>query len=128
MRVTVVATYNTVEWVEDQDGPCEEPLEDSGFCDPRNPWGGAEYSDPVELVFDSLGEAARFAIDFPGGVWDWAGSEAELDYRTGVWKCVTLHIQDHQEAVFALMDMLNHYGDRYVWPRHWGVQPEVSLV
>lgn len=130
MKVTVVATYDTVEWVEDQDGPCEDPLEDGGFCDPCNPWGGMQTEDPQEVTFDSLGEAAQFAIDFPGGIWDWSESESEQDYRTGVWKSVTLHIRDHQEAVFALMDMLNHCsgGDRkYVWPREWGVQADVSL-
>lgn len=120
-KITVTATYDTVEWKDEEDGcPSEEPIETGGFTDPENPWGGWKtelpqgtnpppewYDSNVKRVtFDTAWEAAEFILDFPGGVLDYSEGEGEQDLRTGVWTRVTLHVEGGQEWIFELCDRI----------------------
>lgn len=114
------ATYMIHTW---PDEPDTYPDEESGYTDPRNPWGGFRDAVPDDLIgeafarwrdenaavieFDSVEEAAQFVADFPGGVWDWEETEWDrLD--DGRDMEVTLHLvnDDDKEAVFAAADKI----------------------
>lgn len=112
--ITMTATYSDTEWESDE--PDTDPTITSGFTDPRNPWGGFHSEVPEGLVgeaftewckdnverleFDDVNEAAEFIAEFPGGVWDWSESEPDLNYRTGVYTEVTLHVESTSTVVF----------------------------
>lgn len=70
----------------------------------ENP-GPEWYADNVKIVeFDTIREAAEFALAFPGGVWDYSESEfSTVDYGTGRERQVTLHIQERASDVFDAM-------------------------
>lgn len=127
MNVTMTATYSRM-WYE-SDEPDTDPTMEHGWTDPRNPWGGFRtevpehesptpewYEENVEkITFDNLWEAAEFVVDFPGGVWDFREGEYDtVDYRKGIEMEVTLHVQDHQPAVFELADYLQRKQDEHL--------------
>lgn len=69
--------------------------EESGWTDPDNPFGGFKTSDCQEIVFDELGDAVEFMLDWPGSIWFLGvGSEASQDFRTGKATEVTLHVNE----------------------------------
>lgn len=73
----------------------DEWLETSGWCDPANPWGGWDNEDePIPVTFDSLSDAVNFAVEFPGAIWNYSECDSEQNYRTGVYRSVTLHIDE----------------------------------
>lgn len=100
-EIRVWATTELIEWV----GEEEDPREERGWVDPRNPWGSWIDQEPVELLLTAV-EAAEMVNDFPGGVWHHTEAEAEQDVRTGKWKSVMLHVMDHEETVLELADRL----------------------
>lgn len=129
MNITMRATY-TDSWYE-SDEPDTYPTTEGGFTSPTNPWGGWKVSteedarklnagDPnwpdayIEVeTFDNLWDAAEFVVEFPGGVWDFREGEwSTEDYRTGREREVTLHVQNHREAVFELAAFIQGMQDR----------------
>lgn len=44
------------------------------------------------FYFPAMATAARFIVDFPGGVWDFCEGESSMDFRTGIDRSVTLHV------------------------------------
>lgn len=63
------------------------------------------------VVCDNLWEAAEFVVDFPGGVWDFREGEYSTEYRTGIDKEVTLHVEDHDAAVFEIAEFIQKRQD-----------------
>lgn len=104
MMVELRATYGDVWWPDDE--PDSDYCEEHGYTSVWNPWGGFQTSDP-QPEHVTLLEAAVAVLDFPGGVWDYCEGEAEcVDYREGIYRNVTLHVKEHELAVFALADMM----------------------
>lgn len=129
MQVTMRATYTDMWWESDE--PDTPESREDGFTDPHNPWGGwkvrtddegerinagdPEWPDAyIEIAtFDTLWEAAEFVVDFQGGVWDFREGEYDtVDYRTGRQREVTLHVQNHQEGVFAIAEIIQRMQDK----------------
>jgi hypothetical protein len=126
--VTMRATFSETLWESDE--PDTDPTITDGFIDPRTPWGGFDVEVPDGLcgeaftawevdnvdtiTFDNLWDAAEFVVSFPGGVWDFSEGEGEQDARTGAYREVTLHVQDHVEAVFNLAEFVQTYNARPV--------------
>lgn len=125
MKVTMRATYERLWWESDE--PDTEPDTERGYTDPCNPWGGlraevdpalcgeefGEWRDAnADLIeFDNMWDAAEFVVDFPGGVWDYR--EGEYSSGTdGVEMSVTLHVNEHEEAVFAIADIIGTIAGR----------------
>lgn len=124
----LTATYETLLWTDPEEEEGYERI--GGYTDPRNPWGGFKTEIPEELYgeafaqwrdteiipylsvsFDTVWEAAEFANDFPGGVWNYSESESEQDYRTGEYKSVTLHVHEGSESsLFEVMDLIKSPG------------------
>lgn len=99
MPYTVRATYTDLT----PQGEDEDYLEESGWVDPTNPYGGFTSEDePMNHILDTLAELVHFIVDFPGGVWDFSEGEYHTeDYRTGRERQVTLHVADKdQERAF----------------------------
>lgn len=125
MKIRMCSTYEVLRF---DDEPDSYPETEGGYTDPNNPWGRLRYEIPEDVVgeaakqwmeenvqyveFDSLWEAAEFVVDFPGGVWDYREGEYSTNYRTGDEMSVTLHVEDHQEAVFELADFIQAMKDR----------------
>lgn len=113
-EVRMRATFDRWEWVEGE----EEPHERGGWVDPHNPWGSFEIDAAADVPvptarFSNLWDAASFALQFPGGIWDYSESEGKWDYRAGAWKSVTLHVdQDSEPAVFEVLDAMRKAGLR----------------
>lgn len=124
MNITLRATYSEVSWPDES----EDYEEESGYTDPSNPWGGLDSEVPEGLcgeafsawvdenvtayTCESLSEAVHFVVDFPGGVWDYREAEAEQDYRTGVYRSVTLHVpEEHQDRVFKWASVVQRIAD-----------------
>lgn len=98
--------------------PTDDPPRWGGWCDPSDPWGtlwgddGCRADDgadaygrngpPVEIVLPVF-EAARFLVDFPGGVWDLCEGESSVNYRTGVDVSVTAHA--HGPGAVAALEL-----------------------
>ncbi len=116
------ATFSETEWEDDE--PDTEPIITHGFTDPNNPWGGLDAEMPEDccgedaarfieenadvVEFETLEEAVEFMADFPGGIWDYSESESEQDYRTGVYREVTLHVVDSEQQA-ELFEVLRQY-------------------
>jgi hypothetical protein len=123
ITITMSATFETVEYDDHDDGP----LYGGGYTSPTNPWGGFKYNLPdgchgeaaeawmaenVETVtFDSIEEAAQFVADFPGGVWQYSQGTPSTD-AAGVETTVTLIVDGHRDAVFALARTIEDERDR----------------
>lgn len=116
--VTLRATYDCHYFPEGSDDPAEW----GGWCNPANPWGtmygddeydpndtGPAYgrnSPPDEIVLPVY-SAAEFVRDFPGGVWDFAEGESEMNFHSGVWRSVTLHLSGAgAETALAIAETL----------------------
>lgn len=131
VKVHMRATYED-QWYE-SDEPDTYPESETGFTDPHNPWGGWKVrtddegrrinaGDPrwpdayIEVAeFDNLWEAAEFVVDFPGGVWNFREGEwSTEDYRTGRQREVTLHVDDHEEGVFAIAEIIQRMQDKHL--------------
>lgn len=120
--VTIRATYREV-WYDPEDEAGEFPNDIGGFTNPENPWGGFWNEVPEELYGEEfvtwrdanvdtlhlpLWQAAEMVVWFPGGVWDYRDDEMEQNSRTGHYESVTLHIENLEEAVFAIADLIQH--------------------
>lgn len=130
MIVTMRATYTDM-WYE-TDEPDTEPMYETGFTQPHNPWGGWKIRTDEEgakinagdttwpdayievETFNNLWDAAEFVVEFPGGVWDFReGEYSTIDYRKGVDREVTLHVGDeHKVAVLELAAFIQGMQDR----------------
>lgn len=100
MPYTFRATFDEYSPPVNYCGDDDEYLEEHGWCDPHNPWGGWNNEDePIPVTFDTLSEAVNFAVEFPGGIWDYRESESEtVNYYSGVYRSVTLHIDNKDFA------------------------------
>lgn len=61
--------------------------------DPSTLDDGEFDDDGVWRDFSALEVAARFIVDFPGAVWDLWEGEYSMNFRTGIERGVTLHVE-----------------------------------
>ena len=108
MKIRMRATFDEVEWIENQD----DPIETEGYTNPNNPWGGlkvypGDSSPHDEVWFENFPEALEFMKDFPGGIWGYSESESEQQ-PDGKWMSVTLHVETKpayiENYLFQMLD------------------------
>lgn len=117
--IVLRATFEHVWWEDGAEDPCEE----RGYTDPRNPWGGIDAIVPdglcgapfaawrdknaetVTFQPDEFAECVDFVADFPGGVWNAETEcEAEQNVRDGTWRRVWLHVDGKPADIAAIIE------------------------
>lgn len=71
--------------------------------DEPDEFDGEWQDDGTWRIHCALDRAAAFIDDFPGGVWDLREANPEQDYRTGVYREVTLHVEAEPTAFDRLL-------------------------
>lgn len=106
--VTLRATATVYGYADDNDAESYDEIE-SGWVDPDNPYGSLLFDEcddtssvawPFLTLELPLREAARYAANFPGGVWDLCeDADGSQNYRTGETRFAYLHVSASDPAV-----------------------------